>query len=154
MGVEIGGALKNVIAIAAGAADGLGFAHNTKAGLITRGLAEMTRLAVSLGADPLTLQGLSGMGDLVLTCTGHLSRNRGVGEALAQGKKPSEVLASMVAEGVETARSLYKLAERQKVEMPISREVYRVLHEGKPIKEALETLLSRDPTEEVVLGGS
>ena len=151
MGVEVGGALKNVIAIAAGGADGLGFGHNTKAGLITRGLAEMTRMAVRLGADPLTLSGLSGMGDLVLTCTGHLSRNRSVGEAIARGKRPADVLANMVAEGVETSRSVFRLAQRVGVDMPICTEVYRTLHEDKPVREALETLLDREQKDEVTL---
>jgi glycerol-3-phosphate dehydrogenase len=152
VGVEVGGALKNVIAIAAGASDGLGFGHNTKAGLMTRGLAEMTRMTVALGGDPLTLSGLSGMGDLVLTCTGHLSRNRAVGEALARGVDPRDVLSGMVAEGVETSRSVYELARRIGCDMPICTEVYRTLHEGKPIQEALETLLERKPKAEVTFG--
>lgn len=151
VGVEVGGALKNVIAVAAGGSDGLGFGHNTKAGLMTRGLAEMTRMAVALGGDPLTLSGLSGMGDLVLTCTGHLSRNRAVGEALARGQDPKEILAEMVAEGVETSRSVYDLARKLGVDMPICTEVYRTLHEGKPVAEALKTLLARELRAEVRL---
>lgn len=152
VGVEVGGALKNVIAIAAGASDGLGFGHNTKAGLMTRGLAEMTRMAVALGGDPLTLSGLSGVGDLVLTCTGHLSRNRAVGEALARGMDPREVLSEMVAEGVETSRSVYELSQKIECDMPICTEVYRTLHEGKPIQDALQTLLARELKAEVRLG--
>lgn len=151
-GVEVGGALKNVIAIAAGACDGFQFGYNTKAGLITRGLAEMTRMAAALGSDPLTLSGLSGVGDLVLTCTGHLSRNRSVGEAVARGKKPRDVLANMVAEGVETSRSAYQLASKLQVDMPICQEVHATLHEDKPAREALQSLLSRELKDEIDLG--
>lgn len=146
VGVELGGALKNVIAIASGAAAGMGFGYNTSIGLITRGLAEMSRLAVALGANPLTLAGLTGMGDLVLTCTGGLSRNRSVGVELGKGKKIHQILAemNMVAEGVRTAKSVYDLSRRLGVEMPICHEVYRVLYEDKSTTEALETLMSRD----------
>lgn len=145
-GVELGGALKNVIAIACGCADGLGFGHNTRAALITRGLAEITRMAVRLGADPLTLMGLAGMGDLVLTCTGDLSRNRRVGLGLGQGKALPEILKEMgqVAEGVETARAAADLAQREGVEMPIATEVFRMLYEGKPAKEVVLSLMRRD----------
>ncbi len=150
VGVELGGAVKNVIAIAAGASDGLGFGHNARAGLITRGVAEIARLAVKLGANPLTLAGLSGMGDLVLTCTGDLSRNRRVGMELGKGKSLSEILAgmTMVAEGVKTARSTYDLAAREGVEMPITTEVYRVLYEDKAPADAVESLLRREPRSE------
>src|SRR6185369_3237574 len=123
VGVEIGGALKNVIAIAAGVSDGLGYGHNTRAGLITRGLAEIGRLAARKGANPLTLAGLAGMGDLVLTCTGELSRNRTVGMELGKGKKLPDVLAGLghVAEGVKTAKSAYELSVKLNVDMPITR---------------------------------
>lgn len=145
IGVELGGALKNVIAIAAGIADGLGYGHNTRAALITRGLAEMTRLAVALGANPLTLAGLGGMGDLVLTCTGDLSRNRRVGMELGRGRKLGDILGetSMVAEGVRTAKSAHDLAVREEVDMPITREVYSMLYEGKPPPEVVATLMGR-----------
>lgn len=145
VGVEIGGALKNVMAIAAGAADGLGFGHNARAALITRGLAEMARLGMQLGANPLTLAGLSGLGDLVLTCTGDLSRNRHVGIEMGKGRTLAEVLAEMrmVAEGVRTAKSAYDLAQREGVDMPITTEVYRALYEAKPPLEAVTSLLSR-----------
>jgi len=149
-GVEIGGALKNVIAIAVGAADGLGFGHNARAALITRGLAEMTRLATHFGAHPLTLAGLSGLGDLVLTCTGDLSRNRKVGLELARGRKLADVLADMrmVAEGVRTAKSVHALAQREGIDMPIATEVHAALYEGKPPLAAVESLLSRVPRPE------
>jgi glycerol-3-phosphate dehydrogenase (NAD(P)+) len=145
VGLELGGALKNVIAIAAGAADGLGFGHNARAGLITRGIAEMTRLAVQLGAHPQTLAGLSGLGDLVLTCTGDLSRNRWVGRELGRGRTLTDVLGemTMVAEGVRTAKSAHQLAQREGVDMPITSEVYHALYEGKSPISAVETLLGR-----------
>jgi glycerol-3-phosphate dehydrogenase (NAD(P)+) len=146
VGVECGGALKNVIAIAAGAADGLGFGYNTRAMLITRGLAEIARLAMARGGNPLTLAGLAGMGDLVLTCTGELSRNRRVGIELGQGKKLAEILRDLghVAEGVKTAKSAFDLAEKMGVDMPITRETYAVLYEDKPVKEALRDLMGRE----------
>jgi glycerol-3-phosphate dehydrogenase (NAD(P)+) len=145
VGVELGGALKNVMAIAAGISDGLGFGHNTRAALITRGLAEMSRLAEKRGANPLTMAGLGGMGDLVLTCTGDLSRNRSVGLALGKGKKLPEILdgMKMVAEGVKTAKSAHELAEREGVEMPIVAEVHRVLYEDKDPREAVVDLMTR-----------
>jgi glycerol-3-phosphate dehydrogenase (NAD(P)+) len=149
IGVEIGGAIKNVLAIAAGAVDGLGLGHNTKAALITRGIAEMTRLALAMGGHPRTLAGLSGIGDLVLTCTGHLSRNRKIGEAIGKGEDPRTVLKHMIAEGVETSKSVHALAIKHKVDMPICTEVYQSLHEGKPIQAALESLLSRELKDEV-----
>lgn len=144
-GVELGGALKNVIAIAAGVADGMGLGHNTRAALLTRGLAEIGRLAVRLGANPMTLSGLSGMGDLVLTCTGGLSRNRHVGVQLGKGRTLSEILEQMneVAEGVKTAKSAYDLAVRESVDMPISREVYRIIYEEKSPHQALKDLMAR-----------
>lgn len=145
VGVELGGALKNVIAIAAGAADGMGFGHNTKAGLMTRGLSEIARLAVKMGGRPETMMGLAGMGDLILTCTGHLSRNRMVGQKMAEGKTIEQVKSEMrmVAEGVATAVSVHDLSIQQAVEMPISSEVYQVLHQGKSVHQALESLLAR-----------
>jgi len=145
VGVEVGGALKNVIAIAAGACDGLGFGHNTRAALITRGLAELTRLAVGKGGNVLTLAGRAGMGDLVLTCTAELSRNRTVGFELGRGRALEEVLSSLghVAEGVGTARSAYHLARELDVELPICFEVYRVLYEGKAPLDAVRDVLTR-----------
>jgi len=145
VGVELGGALKNVVAIAAGIGDGLGFGHNTRAGLITRGLAEISRLALSKGANPLTLAGLSGMGDLVLTCTGDLSRNRNVGLQIGQGKSLKDILGSMqmVAEGVRTAKSANDLSQRLGVDMPITREVYAMLYEDKPPLKAVVDLMTR-----------
>jgi len=145
-GVECGGALKNVIAIAAGCADGMGFGYNSRAALITRGLAEIAKIAMARGGSALTVAGLSGMGDLVLTCTGELSRNRTVGVELGKGRKLEEVLAGLghVAEGVKTAKSAYGLAEKLGVDCPIIREVYLALYEGKPAKEALGALMSRE----------
>src|SRR5262245_53844836 len=145
VGVQVGGAVKNVIAIAAGACDGLGFGHNTRAALITRGLAEMARLALAKGGNVLTLAGLSGLGDLVLTCTGELSRNRTVGFELGRGRPLSDVLAGLghVAEGVTTAESAHRLAERLGVELPIASEVYSVLFENKPVQEAVRDVLAR-----------
>lgn len=145
IGVELGGALKNVIAIAAGAMEGLGFGYNTRSGVITRGLAEMTRLGVRMGANPLTFQGLSGMGDLVLTCMGPLSRNRTVGERIGRGEKLEDILnMPQVAEGVETSRSAWQLAQRENVDMPLTEQVYRVIHEGKDLRQALDDLASRE----------
>lgn len=151
IGLELGGALKNIIAIAAGICDGLGYGTNTRAALITRGLAEITRLGVTMGANPLTFSGLGGLGDLVLTCTGDLSRNRMVGIKLGQGKRLAAILEEMemVAEGVKTTRSAKALAQKHKVEMPILEQVYKVLYEDKPCAEAVQTLLSRDQKEEL-----
>lgn len=145
LGVELGGALKNVIAVAAGIADGLGFGHNTRAALITRGLTEMVRLGRAMGADARTFAGLSGMGDLVLTCTGGLSRNRSVGLQLGEGKTLQAILAGThtVAEGVNTARVALALAERHRVEMPIVREVCAVLFENKEPRRAVSELMER-----------
>jgi glycerol-3-phosphate dehydrogenase (NAD(P)+) len=144
-GVALGGAVKNVIAIAAGGSDGFGLGNNARAGLITRGLAEMSRLAVRKGANPLTLAGLSGMGDLVLTCTGDLSRNRQVGFRLAQGESLACILESMrmVAEGVDTALSVHQLAKKLSVDLPICEAVYRCLHEGESVAVAMQSLLDR-----------
>ena len=145
IGVELGGALKNIIAIAAGVAEGLGLGHNTSAALITRGLAEMMRLGTALGAKRETLAGLAGMGDLVLTCTGDLSRNRFVGIELARGKKLAEILAAtrMVAEGVGTTAAARLLAQKAGVEMPITEQMFAVLHEGRSPKDALRELMER-----------
>ncbi|MGH7389822.1 MAG: NAD(P)H-dependent glycerol-3-phosphate dehydrogenase [Candidatus Rokuibacteriota bacterium] len=145
VGVEVGGALKNVIAIATGIADGLGLGENARAALITRGLAEITRLAVALGGQARTLAGLAGMGDLVLTCTGSLSRNRGLGMALARGESQAAVEGAtrMIAEGARTVASALALAERQGVSLPVCAEVAAVLFDGKPPREALASLLAR-----------
>jgi len=145
VGVEVGGALKNVIAIAAGAIDGLGFGLNTRAALMTRGLAEIGRLAAAKGAEPMTLAGLAGMGDLVLTCTGSLSRNRTVGVELGKGRTLKDILDTLghVAEGVKTTKSAYELGKKLEVDLPITEEVYRVLYEDKPAKQALYDLMTR-----------
>jgi glycerol-3-phosphate dehydrogenase (NAD(P)+) len=150
VGTEMGGALKNVIAIAAGASDGMGFGHNARAALITRGLAEIGRLAVKLGGDSMTVAGLAGMGDLVLTCTGSLSRNRHVGFELGRGRTLTEVLGEMrqVAEGVRTAKSAFDLAKRENVPMPIVQEVYSVLYENKEPKAAVFDLMVREAHKE------
>lgn len=145
-GVEIGGAIKNVIAIASGAISAMELGHNASSGMITRGLNEITRAAVRLGANPLTLSGLAGMGDLVLTCTGGLSRNRTLGYQLGQGRKIDDILAdmNMVAEGVKTSKSVYQLAQKLEVEMPICEQVYHVIYEGKDVREAVADLMRRD----------
>jgi glycerol-3-phosphate dehydrogenase (NAD(P)+) len=145
LGVELAGAMKNVMAIAAGACQGLGLGSNTLAALITRGLAEMTRLAVALGARAETLSGLAGLGDLVLTCTGSLSRNRHVGIELGKGHPPGEILANMrmVAEGVGTAAPLLALAREHRIEMPITVQVDAILHQGKSAKEAIREIMER-----------
>ena len=149
-GVEVGGAVKNVLAIAAGASDGLGFGYNARAALITRGLAETGRLSTALGGRRETLMGLAGLGDLVLTCTADLSRNRRVGLALAQGKPLSTILAELghVAEGVGAASAVRALSRHHGVEMPICDAVYRVLHENLAPKQAVEALLKREPRTE------
>ena len=145
-GVELGGSLKNVCAIAAGISDGMGFGSNTRAAIMTRGLAELVRLAVRKGANPITLSGLAGMGDLVLTCTGELSRNRTVGLGLGRGQKLKDVLAGMtqIAEGVRTAQSVHDLAEKLGVDMPLHDAVYRILYEDLPPKAALQSLTARE----------
>lgn len=146
IGVEVGGSLKNVMAVATGIADGLGLGFNARAALITRGLAEMTRLGVALGANPLTFSGLAGLGDLVLTCTGTLSRNRTVGVEVGKGRKLDDVLAGLdtVAEGVVTTRNARALAEREGVEMPIVDTVFRVLFENQPARDAIAALMTRE----------
>lgn len=150
VGVEVGGAVKNILAIAAGIADGLGFGYNARAALITRGLAEMSRLGLKLGGCAETLGGLSGAGDLILTCTGDLSRNRQVGTLLAQGQALPDILRQLghVAEGVYTVREVHQLAQRLGVDMPICAAVYRVLYEQVPAESAVEALLSRQPNAE------
>jgi glycerol-3-phosphate dehydrogenase (NAD(P)+) len=152
-GVELGGSLKNVCAIAAGISDGMGFGNNTRAAIMTRGLAELVRLAVKKGANPLTLSGLAGMGDLVLTCTGELSRNRTVGLGLGKGKSLQEVLAGMtqIAEGVKTAKSVHDLAHKLQVEMPLHDAIYRILYEGLSPKAALQSLVARELKSEFAL---
>lgn len=151
LGIEYAAAMKNVVAIAAGICDGLGYGLNTRAALITRGLAEITRLGVHFGANPLTFSGLGGLGDLVLTCTGSLSRNRTVGLKIGQGKTLREALAemTMVAEGVKTTKSCYNLARGERVEMPILEQIYQVLYEEKPASSAVQDLLSRSLKEEL-----
>ncbi len=149
-GAEVGGAVKNVMAIATGICDGLGLGHNARAALMTRGLAEIARLGVALGGRPETFMGLAGMGDLVLTCTGDLSRNRQVGLALASGKKLPQILADLghVAEGVSTAREVARLALQLGIEMPITQAVDSILYNNVPAAEAVEKLLNRDPKSE------
>jgi glycerol-3-phosphate dehydrogenase (NAD(P)+) len=150
MGVELGGALKNVIAIAAGMAVGLGLGHNATAALITRGLAEMTRLGTALGAQVRTFSGLAGMGDLILTCTGELSRNRQVGIELGRGRRLPAILAgmTMVAEGIDTTAGAWALARRENIEMPIVEAVHGVLFDDRTAREILETLMLREPKPE------
>ena len=150
IGVELGGSVKNVIAIAAGVLEGLGFGHNTMAALITRGLAEMARLGVAMGAYPATFSGLAGMGDLVLTCTGGLSRNRTLGVRLGRGERLEDILrgAATVAEGVRTTKAARDLAKRHHVEMPVVEEVYRILYEGKDPRQALRDLMTRELKDE------
>ena len=150
-GVELGGSIKNVIAIAAGVVDGLGFGNNTRAALITRGLAEMTRLGVAAGAQPRTFAGLAGMGDLILTCTGALSRNRSVGVELGRGRSLDDILGGMVqvAEGVRTAKSAHDLARKMEIEMPIVDAMHAILFEGLDPRKALVTLMTREPKAEV-----
>ncbi len=152
IGVELGGAMKNVIALAAGVADGLGFGHNTRAALITRGLAEMTRLGLKLGGSAETFAGLAGMGDLVLTCTGDLSRNRSVGIELGRGRKIDAILdgMQMVAEGVKTTLSAYQLATRLGVEVPIIEQMYLLLYKDKDPRQAVTDLMLRDLKAEAV----
>lgn len=151
LGVELGGALKNIIAIAAGISDGLGFGDNTKAALLTRGLAEITRLGIARGAKPLTFAGLSGMGDLITTCISRYSRNRNLGEAIGQGKSLEVALQDigMVVEGVPTTKSAHDLAEKYKVEMPITEEVYQVLFERKDPYQAVIDLMLREAKPEI-----
>jgi glycerol-3-phosphate dehydrogenase (NAD(P)+) len=150
VGVELAGALKNVIAIAGGISDGLGLGDNAKAALLTRGLAEMARFGVALGAEHRTFFGLAGLGDLVTTCVSRHGRNRSFGERLARGEKPADILAgmAMVAEGVYTARSVHDRAVRMGLDMPITAEIYQVLYEAKDPKEAVNDLMLREPRSE------
>jgi glycerol-3-phosphate dehydrogenase (NAD(P)+) len=145
IGVEVGAALKNVIAIAAGVCQGLGLGSNTQAALITRGLAEITRLAVAMGGQTRTLAGLAGLGDLVLTCSGDLSRNRTVGKELALGKSLTEIVGSMkmIAEGVETCDAAVALGKKFRVDLPIIEQMYAVLHSSKSPREAIRELMER-----------
>jgi glycerol-3-phosphate dehydrogenase (NAD(P)+) len=150
LGVELGGALKNVFAVGAGIADGIGFGDNAKAGMLTRALVEMRRLGVACGARAETFGGLSGLGDLTVTCFSRLSRNRGFGERIGRGEKVEAILSSMVAvaEGYPTARSAYKVARKHKIETPIIDEVYAALYEGKDIFQAVRDLMTRDLKQE------
>lgn len=152
IGVELGGAVKNVIAIASGIVDGLGMGLNTRAALITRGLTEIRRLGIRLGANPHTFAGLAGMGDLLLTCTGSLSRNHTVGKKIGEGKSLNDILAemNMVAEGVKTSKSVYNLSRKLGVEMPISHSVYAVLYENLSPVDAVYQLMTRDLKDEML----
>lgn len=151
IGVELGGSLKNVIAIAAGVIDGLELGLNTRAALITRGMTEIRRLGLKMGANPRTFTGLAGFGDLILTCTGDLSRNHTVGKKIGQGEKVNDILGQMrmVAEGVKTAKSVYDLSRKLGVEMPISHETYRILYEDLAPREAVIRLMTRDLKQEL-----
>jgi glycerol-3-phosphate dehydrogenase (NAD(P)+) len=150
VGVELGGALKNVVAIAAGTSDGLGFGDNSKAALVTRAIVELRRLGVACGAQGETFTGLSGLGDLMVTCFSKHSRNRGFGERVGRGEKPADIAASMlaVAEGYPTARSAYRLARKHGVTTPVLDEVYAMLYEGKDVSQTVRDLMSRDPKPE------
>jgi glycerol-3-phosphate dehydrogenase (NAD(P)+) len=152
VGAELGGALKNIIALGAGLSDGLGFGDNAKAALLTRGLAEITRLGVAMGASPLTFLGLAGVGDLIVTCTSKHSRNWRAGHMLGQGKPLEEVLhqMGMVVEGVKTTKAAYQIAQKYDIDMPITTEMYRFLFEGKDPKVAVEDLMGRGKTHEIV----
>lgn len=151
IGVQVGGSIKNVLAIATGTCDGLHMGLNARAALMTRGLSEMARLGAALGADPLTFMGMAGVGDLILTCTGDLSRNRQLGMKLAEGIDPKVYLASQrsVAEGYSTAQAANALAKQKGVDMPITEQVHAVLHEGKPLLDALKSLLTREQKHEL-----
>jgi len=151
IGVELGGALKNIIAIASGVIDGLGLGANSKGALIARGLAEMTRLGLKMGADPLTFAGLSGIGDIITTSISEYSRNRFVGEQIGKGKKLDEILSSMVmvAEGVSTIKSAYELSKKYDIPLPITHEMYKVLFEDKSPKDAIASLMGREPKPEM-----
>jgi len=146
-GVEIGGSVKNIMAIAAGISDGLGFGDNAKAAIITRGIAEISRLGVRLGANPLTFAGLAGIGDLVVTCSSRHSRNRYVGEMIGKGNSLDEIIKrmDMIAEGVETTRAVAALSKKLEVDMPITQSVHEMLFDGKPVKQAVYELMTRDP---------
>ena len=151
VGVEIAGSVKNIIAIAAGISDGIGYGDNAKAAIITRGLAEMSRLAVSLGGEPMTVSGLSGIGDLVVTCLSRHSRNRYLGEQIGKGRKLEEVIShmNMVAEGVSTTKAVFSLSTRLGVDMPITCAVYEMLFENKPAEQAILDLMTREPKKEL-----
>jgi glycerol-3-phosphate dehydrogenase (NAD(P)+) len=151
VGVELGGTLKNVIAIAAGIADGLQYGNNAKSALMIRGIYEMSRLALALGAKPQTLLGLSGMGDLITTCSSKLSRNHQVGEKLAEGQNLQEILKNMkaVAEGIKTTKAVWQLAQEHKIEMPITEQIYQVLYNNKAPKLAISDLMNRKPKSEI-----
>ena len=153
IGVEIGGSVKNIMAIAAGVIDGAELGDNAKAALITRGLHEMKRMGAVMGAHPDTFSGLTGMGDLIVTCTSKHSRNRHVGQQIGQGKKLDEIIKSMnmVAEGVKTTKSVYDWAVKSGIDMPITKAVYRVLFEDEDPKDALNTLMTRDPKDEIII---
>ena len=154
VGVELGGSLKNIVAIAAGVCDGLGLGHNSVAALITRGLAEITRLVVACGGRPETMAGLAGLGDLVLTCTGGLSRNRTVGVELGHGRNLNDIIAGMhgmVAEGVLTTNAAVGLARKMGVEMPITEQMHAILQQGKSPQEAIRDLMARPSTSELGL---
>jgi glycerol-3-phosphate dehydrogenase (NAD(P)+) len=150
IGVEIAGSVKNIIAIAAGISDGIGFGDNAKAAIITRGLAEISRLCLKLGGDPLTISGLSGIGDLVVTCLSRHSRNRYVGEEIGRGRSLDDVISqmNMVAEGVHTSKAVFELSRAVGVDMPITQAVYEMLFEGKPAEQAILDLMTRDPKQE------
>jgi glycerol-3-phosphate dehydrogenase (NAD(P)+) len=152
IGVQVGGAIKNVMAVATGVCDGLGFGTNARASLITRGLAEITRLGLALGADPLTFLGMAGVGDLVLTCTGDLSRNRTLGKKVAEGVDPQEYLEGRrtVAEGFFTSAAAWELSQKLEVDMPITDHVFHVLHRGRPLSEAVDLLLTRESKDELI----
>lgn len=151
IGVQLGGALKNIIAIGAGLSDGLGMGHNARAALITRGIAEITRLGVVMGANPLTFAGVSGIGDMMLTCTGDLSRNRGAGLAIAKGVSPGTYIedTDKTVEGIATTKAVYELAQQLKVDMPITTEIYRILYEGLPPEIGVQRLMTRQRRSEL-----
>ncbi len=150
IGVEIAGSVKNIIAIAAGISDGIGFGDNAKAAIITRGLAEISRLCIKLGGDAVTISGLAGIGDLVVTCLSRHSRNRSVGEEIGRGRSLDDVISSMimVAEGVHTSRAVYELSRTAGVEMPITKAVYEMLFDAKHVQQAILELMTRDPKQE------
>jgi glycerol-3-phosphate dehydrogenase (NAD(P)+) len=154
VGVEFSGAAKNIVAIAAGMSDGLGFGDNSKASLMTRGLAEITRLGVNMGSNPLTFSGLAGVGDLVVTCFSRLSRNRYVGEEVAKGHPIKDVTdrMKMVAEGIHTTKAIYSISKKQSINMPITELVYQVLYEGKSAGDCVQELMMRAATDEAKEG--
>ena len=150
VGVEIAGSVKNVIAIAAGISDGVGYGDNAKAAIITRGMAEISRLCIKFGGEAPTISGLAGIGDLVVTCLSRHSRNRYVGEEIGRGRSLDEVISqmNMIAEGVHSSRSVYELSRSVGVEMPITRAVYEMLFQQKPVQQAILDLMTRDPKQE------